>query len=44
MEEDNMGGARSTHGVVVNAYEIFVGKPKRKRPPERSRRRWEDIL
>jgi hypothetical protein len=25
------------------AYRILVGKPEGKRPPERPRRRWEDI-
>ena len=33
-----MGGARSTYWGV---YRVLVRKPKRKRPLERPRRRWE---
>jgi hypothetical protein len=33
----------STHAGKRNAYRIFVGKPKGKRPPRRPRRMWEDI-
>jgi hypothetical protein len=29
-------------GEMINAYEIFVGKPEGKRPLGRHRRRWED--
>jgi hypothetical protein len=29
-------------GEKRNVYRIFVGKPERKRPVGRSRRRWED--
>jgi hypothetical protein len=29
-------------GEMRNAYKIYVGKPKRKRPLGRNRRRWED--
>jgi hypothetical protein len=31
-------------GVKRNAYRILVGKPERKRPVERPRRRWVIIL
>jgi hypothetical protein len=31
-----------THGRRENVYRILVGKPERKRPLERPRRRWED--
>jgi hypothetical protein len=31
-------------GVKRNAYRIFVGKPKGKRPLERLRCRWEDNI
>jgi hypothetical protein len=39
-----MGGACSTHGEKRNAYRILVGKPERKRPLGRTRRRWEDNI
>jgi hypothetical protein len=29
-------------GKMRNAYHILVGRPERKRPLERPRRRWED--
>jgi hypothetical protein len=35
-----MGGACSTNGEKRNAYRILVGKPERKRPLGRPRRRW----
>jgi hypothetical protein len=31
-------------GEKRNAYRIWVGKPERKRPLGRSRRRWEDNI
>jgi len=31
-------------GLRREAYRILVGKPERKRPLGRSRRRWEDII
>jgi hypothetical protein len=31
-------------GEVRNAYNIFVGKPERRRPLGRPRRRWEDNI
>jgi hypothetical protein len=37
-----MGRACSTYGEKRNAYNIFVGKPERKRPLGKPRRRWED--
>jgi hypothetical protein len=39
-----MGGAYSTNGEKRNAYRIWVGKPERKRPLGRPRRRWEDNI
>jgi hypothetical protein len=36
-----MGGECSTHGDMRNSYNILVGKPERKRPLCRPRRRWE---
>jgi hypothetical protein len=39
-----MGGACSTHGEKRNAYRILAGKPERKRPLGRPRRRWEDNI
>jgi hypothetical protein len=35
-----MGRACSTNGETKNAYRILVGKPERKRPLGRPRRRW----
>jgi hypothetical protein len=35
-----MGGPCSTNGEKRNAYRLLVGKPERKRPLERPRRRW----
>jgi hypothetical protein len=29
---------------IKNSYKILVGKPERKGPPERSKRRWEDDI
>jgi hypothetical protein len=37
-----MGRECSTNGEKRNAYRILVGKPERKRPLGRPRRRWED--
>jgi hypothetical protein len=31
-------------GEIRNAYEVFVGKPKGKRPCRRPRRKWEDNI
>jgi hypothetical protein len=31
-------------GKMRNAYNISVGKPQRKRPLARARRKWEDIV
>jgi len=40
-----MGGACSAYGGQEKAYEGFlVGKPERKRPLGRHRRRWEDNI
>jgi hypothetical protein len=37
-----MGGACSTNGEKRNTYRLLMGKPERKRPPGRPRRRWVD--
>jgi hypothetical protein len=39
-----MGRACSTNGVKKNAYRILVGKPERRRPLGRPRRRWVDNI
>jgi hypothetical protein len=39
-----MGRAYSRNGAKRNAYRILVGKPERKRPLGRPRRRWEDNI
>jgi hypothetical protein len=39
-----MGGACSTNGGEENAYRILEGKPERKRPLGRERRRWVDNI
>jgi hypothetical protein len=39
-----MGRACSTKGEKWNAYRILVGKPERKRPLGRPRRRWVDNI
>jgi hypothetical protein len=39
-----MGVACSTNGEKRNAYKLFVGKPERKRPLGRPRRRWVDTI
>jgi hypothetical protein len=31
-------------GETINEYKILVGKPERKRPLGRARRRWEDNI
>jgi len=39
-----MGGVCSAYGEKRDVYRILVGKPERKRPPGRPRRRWEDNI
>jgi hypothetical protein len=39
-----MGRAYSTNGAKKNAYRILVGKPERKRPLGKRRRRWVDNI
>jgi hypothetical protein len=39
-----MSGACSTDGEKRNVYRILVGKPERKRPLGRPRRRWVDNI
>jgi hypothetical protein len=38
---NEMGGVCSTMGESRNVYSVLVGKPERKRPLGRPRRRWE---
>jgi hypothetical protein len=44
VKEDEMGRACSTNGGEKEAYRILVGKPERKRPLGRPRRRWVDNM
>jgi hypothetical protein len=37
-----VGGTCDTHGRGV--YRVLVGRPERRRPLERPRRRWEDNI
>jgi hypothetical protein len=39
-----MGGAHNMNGKKRNAYRILLGKPERKRPLGRPRRRWVDNI
>ena len=39
-----MGWACSTYGESRSIYRVLMGKPEGKRPPGRSRRRWEDNI
>jgi hypothetical protein len=43
VKEDEIGRACSTMGAKRNTYRILVGKPERKRPLGRPRRRLMDI-
>jgi hypothetical protein len=42
VKEDGMGKACSTHGEKPNAHWILMGKPEKKKPLGRPRRRWQD--
>jgi len=44
MKEDQVGGTRSTHGDGRGVYRVLVGRPERKSPLGRYRRRWEDNI
>jgi hypothetical protein len=44
VKEDEMSRSCSTNGEKRNAYRILVGKPERKRPLGRLRRRWGDNI
>jgi hypothetical protein len=44
IEKNEMGGACSTYGEKRDAYRILVGRPERRRPLGRLRRRWEDNI
>jgi hypothetical protein len=39
-----MGGTCSTYGESRGVYRVLVGKPERRRPLGRPRRRWEDNI
>jgi hypothetical protein len=39
-----MAGSCSTNGEKRNAYKLLVENPKGKRPLERPRRRWVDLV
>jgi len=39
-----VGGTCSTYGESSGVYRVLVGKPERKRPLGRPRRRWEDNI
>jgi hypothetical protein len=42
--KDEVGGACSSHGEVINAYTMLIGKPEGKRLLGRPRRKWEDNI
>jgi hypothetical protein len=42
IEKNEMGGAYSADGEGRGVYRVLVGKPERKRPLVRPRRRWDD--
>jgi len=41
---NDIGLAYSTHGEMGNSYNILAEKPEGKRPPGRTRCRWEDNI
>jgi hypothetical protein len=44
VEEDEMGGPCSTNGREEETYRLLMGKPEKKRPLGRPRRRWVDNI
>jgi hypothetical protein len=44
VKDDEMGMACNTNGKTSNAYRTLMGKPERKRPLGRQRRRWVDNI
>ena len=44
IEKNKTGRACSTCGEGIGVYRVLVGKPERKRPLGRPRRRWEDNI
>jgi len=44
IEKNEMGGACSAYGGKRGVFRVFVGKPQRKRPLCRPRRRCEDNI
>jgi hypothetical protein len=39
-----VGGTCGTHGEGRGVYKVLVGRPERKRPVGRPRRKWEDNI
>jgi len=44
IEKNEMGGEYNTYGVRRCVYGVLEGKPERKRPLGRPRRRWDDNI
>jgi len=44
IENNGMGGVCSTYGERRGVYGVLVGKPERKRPLRRPRRKWENNI
>jgi len=44
IEKNEMGGACSTYGEMINGYRVLVGELEGKRPLARPRRRCEDNI
>jgi len=44
IEKNEMGGTCSTYGKKRGVYRVLVGKPERKRPLGRPRRKWGDNI
>jgi hypothetical protein len=43
-KENETGGPCSIYGESRGVYRVLMGKPERRRPLERPRRRWEDNI
>jgi hypothetical protein len=44
VKEEEMGRIYRTNGEKRNAYRILVGRPERKRPLKKPRRKWVDNI
>ena len=42
--KNELNGNLPAMGEGIDVYRVFVGKPERKRPLGRTRRRWEDNI